>query len=87
MEAELEAAIAADAAGDDQQSAAPYGASPHESPRGRQGPMLELPGDGEGIDFDAIDMAAPLEVLATPNQAGLTACHHHIHALIISCAG
>ncbi len=77
MDAELEAAMAADAAAadtdtqDSPQAAVGYGASPGGSPKGRNGPRLELPGDGGGIDFDALDLAAPQDVSAggDPQQA------------------
>ncbi|KAL0030919.1 hypothetical protein WJX79_001187 [Trebouxia sp. C0005] len=70
MDAELEAAMAADAAAagtdtqDSPQAALGYSASPGGSPEGRNGPRLELPGDGGGIDFDALDLAAPQDVSA-----------------------
>ncbi|KAL0022404.1 hypothetical protein WJX77_008671 [Trebouxia sp. C0004] len=65
MDAELEAAMAADAAAantdtqDSPLAAVGYGASPGGSPKRRNGPRLELPGNGGGIDFDALDLAAP----------------------------
>ena len=64
MDAELEAAMAAEAAAADTDTqdsplaAVGYDASPGGSPRGRNRPRLELPGDGGGIDFDALDLAA-----------------------------
>ncbi len=77
MDAELEAAMAADAAAADTDlqdsplAAVGYGASPGGSPKGRNGPRLELPGDGGGIDFDALDLAAPQDDSAggDPQQA------------------
>ncbi len=77
MDAELEAAMAADAAAADTDTqgsplaAVGYGASPGGSSKGRNGPRLELPGDGGGIDFDALDLAAPQDDSAggDPQQA------------------
>ncbi len=77
MDAELEAAMAADAAAADTDTqdstlaAVGYGASPGGSPKGRTGPRLELPGSGGGIDFDALDLAATRDVSAggDPQQA------------------
>ena len=70
MDAELEAAMAIDAAAADTGNG--------DSPSGRDGPMLELPGDGEGIDFDAMDVPPPQEIGAGIQQASdacmLTSC-------------
>ena len=67
MEAEMDAAMAADSA-----TAEDIGneasASPDESPRARPGPMLELPEGGEGIDFDMLDVPAQQEGAATAQQ-------------------
>lgn len=67
MEAEMDAAMAADSA-----TAEDIGneasASPYESSRARPGPLLELPEGGEGIDFDMLDVPARQEGAATAQQ-------------------
>ena len=67
MEAEMEAAMAADSA-----TAEDIGieasASPYESPRARPGPMLELPEGAEGIDFDMPDVPPQQEGAAAAEQ-------------------
>jgi len=80
MDAELEAAMAADAAAADTDTQGSplatvgYGASPGGSPKGRNAPSLELPGDRGGIDFDALDLPAPQDGSAggDPQQARRT---------------